>query len=143
MITYSKAEIESKKKYKNFKMLTTILKSVDTFVFATTSNSVTLSVTGIVLIVIPISTGTVYGLSCSNTVIFGIILQKCSKQIRHYQRAQQTMISFDKFHKRCLQYNITDKEEYESLSIFFTKTILKSKTIHFGKYKVRNLFFFK
>ena len=56
MTTYFKDKNnKSKKKYKKYKTLTTILKSFDTFVIiATTSGSITLSLTGIGLIVIPI-----------------------------------------------------------------------------------------
>ena len=58
MITYFKDKNnKSKKRYKNYKTITTILKSFDTFVIiATTSSSITLSLTGIGLIAIPIST---------------------------------------------------------------------------------------
>ena len=58
VITYFKDEnSKSKKKYKKYKTITTILKSFDTFVIiATTSSSITFSLTGIGLIVIPIST---------------------------------------------------------------------------------------
>ena len=47
-------------------MLTTLLKSFDTIVIlATSSSSITLSLTGIALIVIPISTGIACGLTTS------------------------------------------------------------------------------
>ena len=60
MITYFKEENNiSKKKYKKYKTITTILKSFDTIVIiATTSSSITLSLTAIGLIVKPISTAT-------------------------------------------------------------------------------------
>ena len=59
MITYFKDENnKSKKKYEKYETLTTILKSFDTFVvIATTSTSITLSLTGIDLIAIPRTTG--------------------------------------------------------------------------------------
>ena len=61
---------KSKKKNKKHKTLTTILKPFDTFViFATTSSSITPSLTGIGLIAIPISTATACGLPISNEVI--------------------------------------------------------------------------
>ena len=64
MITYFKDENnESKKKYKKYKTITTIKKSFDTFVIiATTSSSFTLSLKGISLIVITITTATACGL---------------------------------------------------------------------------------
>ena len=59
MITYLKDKHhQSKTKYGKYKMITTVLKSLDTFViFATTSSSITLSCTGSGLVVIPISSG--------------------------------------------------------------------------------------
>ena len=60
MITYFKDKNnKSKKKYKTYKTITTIINLNDTFVFiATTWSSITLSLTGIGLIAIPISTAT-------------------------------------------------------------------------------------
>ena len=50
---------KSKKKYKTYKTLTARIKSFDTFVvIATTSSSITLSLTGIGLVAIPISIAT-------------------------------------------------------------------------------------
>ena len=59
MITHFKDKNhKSKKRYKNYKTLNTILESVDTIVIiGATSASITLSVTGIGLIVLPISAG--------------------------------------------------------------------------------------
>ena len=71
---------KSKKKSKKYKTLTTVLKSFDTFVIiATTSSSFTLSLTGIGLIAIPISTATACGLSLCNKVIYEIIINKYNK----------------------------------------------------------------
>ena len=80
-ITYSKDKNnKSKKKYKKFKTLTTILKSFDTFVnFATTSSSITLSLTAIGLIVIPISTASACDLSIGNEVLYEVIINKYNK----------------------------------------------------------------
>ena len=58
-------------------MLTIRLKAFDTIVIiATTSNSITLSLMGIGLIVIPISTGIACGLTTSDKVKNEIVLQK-------------------------------------------------------------------
>ena len=57
-------KIVDQKEIKNFKVLFTIVKTVDTFVnFATTSSSVILSITGFGLILIPNSTGIACGLT--------------------------------------------------------------------------------
>ena len=63
MITYFKDKNnKSKKKYKRYKTITTLLKSFDIFgIIATTSSCITLSLTGINLIVKPVSIATAYG----------------------------------------------------------------------------------
>ena len=70
---------------KKHKALITLLKSFDTIVvIATTSSSVTLSLTGIALIVIPKSTGIACGLSIGKKVIYEVIINKpnnCKKTI--------------------------------------------------------------
>ena len=65
MITYFKDNNnKSKKKYKKYKRLTTILKSFDTFVINdTTSSSITLNLLGNCLIVIPILAASACALS--------------------------------------------------------------------------------
>ena len=81
MITYFKDKNnKSKKKYKKHKTLTTILKSFDTFVsIATTSSSITLSLTGFGLIVISISTASACALSIGNIVLYDVIINKYKK----------------------------------------------------------------
>ena len=70
MIQYFKAKNNnSKKKYKKYKTIPTILKSFDTSIIAATSSSITLSLTGIGLIVLPITTASACGLSIGNKVI--------------------------------------------------------------------------
>ena len=92
MITYFKDKnIKSKKRYKKFKTITTVLKSFDTFVIiATTSSSITLSLTGIGLIVIPISTATACKLSIGNKLIYELIVNKYNKNKKQYERDQLT-----------------------------------------------------
>ena len=79
MITYFKDKnYKSKKKYKNYRTLNTVLQSVDSIIIiAATSISITLSVTGIGLIVLPISAGIACGISLGNKILHKLI----SKQI--------------------------------------------------------------
>ena len=83
MVTYFEdKKNKSKKKLKKYKTLTTLLKSFDTFVIiarTSRSSSATLSLTGIGLIAIPISTATTYGLSVGYIVIDEINMQKYNK----------------------------------------------------------------
>ena len=60
-----------------------MLKSFDTFVIiATTSSSITLSLTEIGLIPIPITNSIACGLTISNKVIYEITVQKYNKYIK-------------------------------------------------------------
>ena len=91
-------------------MITTILKSIDTIVInATTSSSITLSPTGIGLIIIPISTASACALSTGNKVLYQMIINKYNKYKKLYEKDQQTINSFDKLYGKSLQDNIIDK----------------------------------
>ena len=97
VITYFKDNNnKSKKKYKNYKTLNTILESVDSIVIiGATSTSITLSITGIGLIILPISAAIACGLSLGNKVLHKIIISKYNKYKKQYERDQQTINSFD------------------------------------------------
>ena len=133
MITYFKDKNnKSKKRYKNCKTLNTILESVDSIVIiAATSTSIKLSVTGIGLIILPISAGIACGLSLGNKVLHKLIINKCNKYKKHYERDQQTIKSFDKLHRKSLQDNVIDKTEYQSLCNIFTKYVDENKNESF------------
>ena len=88
-------------------MLTTLLKSFDKFViFAETSSCFTLSLTGVGLIVIPVSTATACGFSICNKVLYGIIINKYNKYKKQYQKSQQTIKCFDNFYIKKFTYYI-------------------------------------
>ena len=133
MIKYFKDKNnKSKKKYKNFKTLNTILESVDSIVIiGATSTSITLSITGIGLIVVPISAGIACGLSIGNKVLHKLIINKYNKHKKQYERDQNTIKSFDKLYRKSLQDNIIDKTEYDSFCIVFTKYIDENKNESF------------
>ena len=71
MITYLKDKnSKSKKRYKNYKTLNTIIESVgSTVIIGATSTSIILSITGIGLIVLPISAGIACTLSLGNKIL--------------------------------------------------------------------------
>ena len=93
MITYFKDKNnKSKTKYKKYKTITTILKSFDTFVIiATTSSSITLSLTGIGLIVIPKSTASACALSIGIKVIYEITINKHNKYKKQYEKINKLL----------------------------------------------------
>ena len=111
MNTYFKDKnIKSKKKYKKYKTITTILKSLDTFVIiATTSKSLILSLTGIGLLVILVSTASACTLSIGNKVICELIINNYNKYKNLYGKDQQTIKSFDKLNRKPLQDDVIDE----------------------------------
>ena len=130
MITYFKDENDrSKKKYKNYETITTILKSFDTFVIITTTSScsITLSLTGIGLRSIPISTASSCALSIGDKVLYEVVIIKHDKNKKQNENLFQTIKSFDKLYGKSLQYNMIDKIEYQSLCIIFTRYIDEAK----------------
>ena len=133
MITYFKDKNhKSKKIYKNYKTLNTILESIDSIVIiGATSTSITLSVTGVGLNILPISAGIACTLSLGNKVLHKLIINKYNKYKKQYERDQQTIKSFDKLYRKSLQDNIIDKTEYDSLCNIFTKCVDENKNESF------------
>ena len=133
MINYFKDKnCKSKKKYKNYKTLNTILESADSIVIiGATSTSITLSITGMGLIILPISAGIACALSLANKILHKIIINKYNKYKKQYERDQNTIKSFDKLYRKSLQDNFIDKTEYENLCNIFTKYIDENKNESF------------
>ena len=133
MITYFKDKNhKSKKKYKNYKILNTILQSVDSIVIiGATSTSITLSFTGSGLIILPISAGIACTLSLGNKILHKLIINKHNNYKKLHERNQNPIKSFDKLYRKSLQDNIIDKTEYESRCNIFTKYVDENKNDSF------------
>ena len=133
MITYFKDKNnKSKKKYKNYKTLNTILESADSIVIiGATSTSITLSIIGVGLIILPISAGIACALSLGNKILHKIIINKYNKYKKQYERDQNTIKSFDKLYRKSLQDNIIDKTEYENLCNIFTRYVDENRNESF------------
>ena len=125
MITFFKNKNNnSKKKYKKYKTITTILKSFHTVVvMATRTRSITLSLNRIGFIVTSKSTGVAWGLSTAKHAKNKIIINKYNQYKKHYEEDQQTIRSFHKLYRKSLQDSLIDKNEYESLCSVFTKYV--------------------
>ena len=109
-------------------MLTIILGSFDTIVsIVTTSSSITLSLAGFRLIIIPMSSSIASRIPIGNKVKYEIVTQKQNKRKKQYQRDQQTNKALDKLYRERLQDNLFDKNSYESLCNFFTKYLDETK----------------
>ena len=101
-----------KKRYKNYKTLNTRLESIDSIVnIGATSTSITLSVTGVGLVILTISIGFACTLSLGNKVLQKLILNRYNKYKKQYERDQQTIESFDKLYRKALQDNVIYKIE--------------------------------
>ena len=123
MIAYLKDKNhKTKKKYKDYKTLNTVLESVDTIViFEATSTSTKLSSTGVGLIILPTSAGTACTLSLGNKVLHNLIMSNYNKYKKHYEKYQQTIKFFDNLFKKFSQNNVIVENENESLCKIFTK----------------------
>ena len=133
MITYFKDKNnKSRKRYKNYKTLNTVLESVDSIVIiGATSTSITLSITGFGLTILPISAGIACTLSLGNKILHKLIINKYNKYKKQYERDQSTIKSFDKLYRKSLQDNVINKTEYECLCNIFTKYVDENKNESF------------
>ena len=123
---------KSIKKHKNYKILNTILESGDSIIIiAATSTSITLSITGIGLTILPISAGIASTLSLGNKILHKLIIKKYIKYKKQYERDQHIIKSFDNLYRKSLQDNIIDKTEYDSLCNIFTKYVDENKNESF------------
>ena len=102
MITYFKDKNnKSKKKYKIYKTLNAVLESVDSInIIGATSTSITVSVTGIGLIVLPLSAGIACTLSLGSKVLDKVIINKYNKYKKQYEKDQNIIKSFDKLYSK-------------------------------------------
>ena len=112
--------------------MNTVLESVDSIIIiGATSTSITLSITGVGLIILPISAGIACGLSLGNKKLHKLVINKYIKYKKHYERDQQTIKSFDKLYRKSLQDNVIDKTENESLCNIFTNYLDQNKNESF------------
>ena len=125
---FQRQKQQIQKELKNYKSLNTVLKSVDCIIIkGVTSTSITLSITGVGLILLPISAGTVCTLSLGHKIIHKLLINKHNKYKKQKEKNQLTIKSFDKLYRRTLQDKIIDKSEKESLCNNFTKYVGENK----------------
>ena len=81
------------------KLVYQVIESVDTMVITgATSTSITLSITGVGLNILPIYGGIACTLSLGNKVLHKLIIHKYNKYRKQYEKDQQTNKSFDKLY---------------------------------------------
>ena len=106
-----------KKKSKQYKLINCLIQSIDgVSVLAVSSTCVTLSVTGVGLVVVPIASGIGAGLCILSKKIAGEYpKRKEHHNIKKYILAGRTLNDFCKLHSKCLEDNRIDLSEYNKL----------------------------
>ena len=90
IIYFTDKNNKSKKRQKKYKTLITIVESVDTIVInGATSTSITLSITGIGLAVVPISAGIACSLSLIDKILHKLMKNKYNKYKRQNEKDRQ------------------------------------------------------
>ena len=79
------------------------------------STAITLSVTGVGLIVIPIASGIGAGVSIISKILNDNLKRKEQHNIKKYILAGRTLHDFCKLHSKCLEDNKIDLNEYNKL----------------------------
>ena len=143
MITYFKDKNnKSKKRNKNHKTLNTKSESVDSFfLIGATSTSIFVSITGIGLIVLPLSAGIACTLSLSNKVTSKKIINKYNiykKQNEKYQQLNLLITCTENLHK--IMYLIKVNKKVFAL-IFLITWIKKKKFLENMNIKFKSNFF--
>ena len=65
-------------------------------------------------------------------ILYEIVMQKYDKCKRQYEKDHETIVIFDNLYRKCLQDNVIDKSEYESLCNIFTKFVDETKNKSFS-----------
>ena len=105
-----------KKKSKQYKLINCLIQSIDgVSVLGVSSTCVTLSVTGVGLIVVPIASGIGAGLCIISKIAGEYLKRKEQHNIKKYTLAGRTLNDFCKLHSKCLEDNKIDLNEYNKL----------------------------
>ena len=105
-----------KKKSKQYKLINCLIQSLDgVSVLGVSSTCVTLSVTGVGLVVVPIASGIGAGLCIISKIAGEYLKRKEQHNIKKYTLAGRTLNDFCKLHSKCLEDNKIDLNEYNKL----------------------------
>ena len=105
-----------KKKSKIYKLINCLIQSIDgVSVLSVSSTCVTLSVTGVGLVVVPIASGIGSGLCIISKIAGEYLKRKEQHNIKTYTLASRTLHDYQKLHSNCLEDNKIDLNEYNKL----------------------------
>ena len=105
-----------KKNSKIYKLINCLIQSIDgVSVLAVSSTCVTLSVTGVGLVVAPIASGIGAGLCIFSKIAGEYLKRKEQHNVKKYTLAGRTLHDYQKLHSKCLEDNKIDLNEYNKL----------------------------
>ena len=105
-----------KKKSKQYKLINCLIQSVDgVSILAVSSTCVTLSITGVGLVVVPVACGIGAGLCIISKLLGEYLKRKEQHNLKKYTLAGRTLHDFCKLHSKCLEDNKIDLNEYNKL----------------------------
>ena len=109
-------KLKSIKRNLKQKIINCLIQSIDgVSVLAVSSTCVTLSVTGVGLVVVPIASGIGAGLSIFSKIGGECLKRKEQHNIKKYTLAGRTLHDYQKLHSKCLEDNKIDLSEYNKL----------------------------
>ena len=128
-----------KKLYSTFKRINLITHSLDTLlIIGVTSTTVTLSVTGVGLIVVPIAAGVGASITISSKLISEVLKIKEKTYYKKYQLALKTLEEYNKLLTKSLEDNKIDQNEYKQLKETFSSYKDKQRVFHKSSSKVES-----
>ena len=105
-----------KKKSKQYKLINCLIQSIDgVSLLGVSSTAITLSVTGVGLIVVPIASGIGAGVSIISKIPNEYLKRKEQHKFKKYTLAGRTLHDYQKLHSKCLEDNKIDLNEYNKL----------------------------
>ena len=105
-----------KKKSKTYKIINELIQSIDgVLLLGVSSTAITLSVTGVGLIVVPIASGLGAGVSIISKILNEYLRRKEQHNIKKYTLACRILHDYQKLHSNCLEDNKIDLNEYNKL----------------------------
>ena len=113
--SYNHEARKYKKNTTTYKIINGLIQSIDgVLLLGVSSTAITLSVTGVGLIVVPIASGIGAGVSIISKILNEYLKRK-EHNIKKYTLAGRTLHDFCKLHSKCLEDNKIDLNEYNKL----------------------------
>ena len=126
---YDQQYQKQKKKYNKYNLINNAIQSLDTLaIISTTSSSITFSIIGVGVIVVPI----ICGVGCSITIFSKLfakyIKSKLEMSLKNYTLIKETQQRFETFYTSSLKDNKINESEYNTfIKIFDTYKSQSSK----------------